>query len=190
MMKILKRNDDRAPHSSRRRNLRLESLEDRNLLSTSALAYMAPAEVQSATRSVPMTGTIEGVATLINKHVDRTTGDVIVHVMSEGSGRLSPLGEVTLTETHTTVILASSGYTRSKVEDGQATITAANGDQLSCSFTGSGYSTANGFNDTFSYAITGGTGQFTGVNGSGHIHSTDIPPTGPTQVPFIADFVQ
>ncbi|MGE5754600.1 MAG: hypothetical protein ACM35G_02620, partial [Planctomycetaceae bacterium] len=76
---------------------------------------------------------------------------------------------------------------KSKVSDGRATITAANGDQLDLRFTGLGDLTANGFNDTFRYTITGGTGRFAGASGGGNIDSTNEPHTIPTQVPFLLD---
>lgn len=183
-MKLGQLKGGREERSSRRRNLRLELLEDRNLLSTSALAHVAPAEVQSATQFVPpMTGTIEGVATLGQTTIDRKTKDLIVPVESTASGNLSNLGLVTLTEKHNTRILASTNYTTSAVSDGQATIIAANGDSLSLTFNGSGVRTLYGFEDTFNYTITGGTGRFTGASGSGVIHSTNEAGT-PTQVPF------
>jgi hypothetical protein len=69
--------------------------------------------------------------------------------------------------------------------NGEATITAANGDQLDFTFTGSSVETANGFDDTIDYTITGGTGRFASATGGGVIHSTDEAPISPTEVPFV-----
>jgi hypothetical protein len=173
--------------SIRRPSIRLESLEDRNLLSASALAKLAPVDVLPAIHFVPMNGTINGVATLGTPTLDPQTHSVTVPVSSTGSGNLSHLGRVILSETHDTVVLASTGYTTSLIENGVATITAASGDQLDLTFTGSGVKTANGFNDTIDYTITGGTGRFAGATGSGVIHSTDEAPISPTEIPFVFD---
>jgi hypothetical protein len=134
-----------------------------------------------------MHGTINGVATPGSPTMDTLTYNAIVAVSCTGSGNLSHLGRVTLSETHDMVILASTGYTSARVENGKATLTAAKGDQLDLSFTGSSVTTANGFDDTINYTITGGTGRFAEASGSGVIHSTDQTPISPTEIPFTLD---
>jgi hypothetical protein len=172
----------------RRRDLCPESLESRNLLSATGLVKMAPAEVRSAAHYVAMRGTIGGISTLGYPMLDESSGDVIVPVESTGSGQISHFGHVTMTESHTTTILASSGYATSLVTGGTATITAANGDRLFLAFSGTGVRTGpSQFDDTLSYTITGGTGRFGGASGSGVIHSTDEPSTPTGQVPFVFD---
>ena len=71
-----------------------------------------------------MVGTIDVVATLGPTTSD-SLGDAIVPVSSTGSGYLCGLGAVTMTESHTTTILAASQYKTSLVMDGRATITDA-----------------------------------------------------------------
>lgn len=151
------------------------------------LVNRAPAVVHSAAYYVPIKGTINGVATLGQPTFD-SLRDAVVPVESTGSGQLSHLGHVAMTETHTTTILAASNYTTSLVTDGKATITAANGDQLNIAFSGTGIRTGpSQFDDTFSYTIIGGTGRFEGAGGSGVIHSTDEPSTSTGEVPYTFD---
>ena len=181
---------DRKPRTRRRPAFQVESLENRGLLSVLAPTQTIPAEVHSASQMMPMMGTIKGVATIGQATNDPQTHDVIVQVESTGSGNLSLsyLGHVTLTETHQMRLLASTNYTTSDVEDGQATIIAANGDHLSLAFHGSAVRTQYGFNDTFNYTITGGTGRFTCATGKGVIQSTDVPGANDSDYPFIAVF--
>jgi hypothetical protein len=125
-------------------------------------------------QSVPMKGTVAGVATIeFGSITQDTSRNFIVPVESTATGQLSQLGRVVLTERHTTEILASKGYTTTVVLDGEATVTAANGDQLFLSFFGKGVQTLNGFNDSFMYEVVGGTGRFAGASGSGQILSSD-----------------
>jgi hypothetical protein len=180
----------RGARSIRRPSFHLEFLEDRNLLSTAVLTQLPPADVQAATQFVPQSGTINGVATLTLPPTIDPYGNVIVHVSSTGTGNVSQLGLVTLTETHDTVILASSRYTTSLLENGEATITAANGDQLYLDFTGMGVLVApHQFQDTINYTIEGGTGRFEDASGSGVINSTDETPISATEIPFVFDLV-
>jgi hypothetical protein len=179
--------DRRGARSIRRPSFRLEFLEDRNLLSASALAKPAPVDVQPTIHFVPMQGTVNGVATLGTPALDPQTYNLIVPVSCTGLGNVSHLGRVSLSETHDTVICASTGYSTALMEKGEATLTAASGDQLDLTFTGSSVKTANGFDDTIDYTITGGTGRFARASGSGVIHSTDEAPISPTQIPFVFD---
>jgi hypothetical protein len=131
-----------------------------------------------------MVGTINGDVTLGPTTSD-SLGDAIVPVSSTGSGYLSGLGAVTMTESHTTTILAASQYKTSLVMDGRATITDAAGDQLFLVFGGAGvFTEPSQFDDTFVYTVTGGTGRFAGASGDGFIQSTDEPGTA-TEVPFV-----
>ena len=181
-MRLSRLDHARPPRPRRRREYRLEFLEDRHLLSVPGVA----ATVQSTAHYVPMKGTGTGVATLGTSSFDQF-GNVIVPVTSTGSGNISHLGNVTITESHTTTVLASSGYTTSTVTGGTETTTAANGDELFLAFSGSGVLIGPGrFSDTFNYTITGGTGRFEDASGSGVIHSTDGQGTG-NQVPFVFD---
>jgi hypothetical protein len=134
-----------------------------------------------------MSGAIQGTATLVGSTIDPMTGNVIVSVTIAGTGNVSHLGRVTVSGSHDTVILASTGYTTSLVVNGQATITAANGDQLSLTYSGSGTVTPNGFDDGFTYQITGGTGRFAGATGGGTILSSDQTPISPVEIPFVFD---
>jgi hypothetical protein len=144
----------RGARPRRCRDLRLESLEGRDLLSATGLVGPTPAEVQSAAPGAHLKGTINGVATLGQTTFD-ASGNAVVPVESTGSGQISHLGRVTMTESHTTTILAASGYTTSLVTDGTATITAANGDQLLLAFSGTGVLTGPGqFDDTFVYTVS------------------------------------
>jgi hypothetical protein len=179
--------DRRGARSIRRPSFRLEFLEGRSLLSALALAKPAPVVVQPPTHHVPMHGTIHGVATLGTETMDPQMYNAIVPISCTGSGNVSHLGRVSLSETHDTVVLAATGYTTALMENGEATLTAANGDQLDLTFTGTSVRTANGFDDTIDYTITGGTGRFTGASGSGVIHSTDQTPISPTEIPFTFD---
>src|SRR5262245_25226340 len=114
-----------------------------------------------------MKGNLDGVATVGPLGFDTQTGLFYKPVTVNGSGTLSHLGKVTITGTHRTeFIFTGNQITSSLVLDGQLTITAANGDQLYVQYTGSGVRTQNGFNDTFHYTITGGTGRFGGSSGS------------------------
>jgi hypothetical protein len=125
-------------------------------------------------QSVPMKGTVAGVATIEYGSITQdASGNLIIPVESTATGQLSHLGRVALTESHTTEILASTGYQTTVVLDGEATVTAANGDQLFLSFMGAGVRTINGFNDTFLYEVVGGTGRFAGASGTGPILSSD-----------------
>jgi hypothetical protein len=177
------RPDRACPSRPRRRKEYCpESLEDRHLLSVPGVTV----EVQPAAHSVPMKGTVSGVATLGATSFDQF-GNAVVPVSSTGSGTISHLGKVTMTESHTTTILASSGYKTSAVTGGEATIVAANGDELFLTFSGTGILTGPGqFADTFNYTVTGGTGRFEGAGGTGVIHSTDGQGTG-NRVPFVFD---
>jgi hypothetical protein len=185
-VQIRQRKVGRGARPRRCRDLRLEFLEGRNLLSATGLVNLAPAEVRPAVQLVSTKGTINGVAALGQTTFD-SLGDAIVPVSSTGSGYLSHLGPVTMTESHTTTILAASQYTTSLVTDGRATITDADGDQLFLAFGGAGVLTGPGqFDDTFVYTVTGGTGRFAGAVGGGVIQSTDEPGTA-TEVPFTFD---
>src|SRR4051794_30629887 len=94
-----------------------------------------------------MVGTINLVAILGPIGSD-SLGDAIVPVSSTGSGYLCGLGAVTMTESHTTTVLAASQYKTTLVMDGRATITDAAGDQLFFVFGGAGVFTKPGqFND-------------------------------------------
>jgi hypothetical protein len=181
-MRLSRPDRARPSRPRRRREYRPELLEDRHLLSVSGVA----AAVQSTAPYVPMRGTGTGVATLGTSSFDQF-GNVIVPVTSTGSGNISPLGNVTITESHTTTVLASSGYKTSAVTGGTETTIATDGDELFLAFSGFGVRIGPGqFSDTFIYTITGGTGQFKNARGSGVIHSTDGQGTG-SQVPFVFD---
>ena len=133
---------------------------------------------------VSMVGTINLVAILGPIRSD-SLGDAIVPVSSTGSGYLCGLGAVTMTESHTTTILAASQYKTSLVMDGRATITDAAGDHLFLVFGGAGVFTEPcQFDDTFDYTVTGGTGRFAGARGDGFIRLTDEPGTA-TEIPFV-----
>jgi hypothetical protein len=124
--------------------------------------------------SVPMKGTVAGVATIEYGFITQDASrNLIIPVESTATGQLSHFGRVVVTESHTTEILASSGYQTTVVLDGEATVTAANGDQLLLSFIGTGVRTINGFNDTLLYEVVGGTGRFARASGSGQILSSD-----------------
>jgi hypothetical protein len=176
---------DRGPRPARRREFRVEGLEGRNLLSRPGLGHhlTPPAVIRTDAHTVPIRGMLQGVANLGLPSIDPSTFNATVPVTIAGSGELSHLGHVTIAGSHQTVILASTNYTTSLVVEGHATITAANGDTLTLDYTGVGSRTANGFDDTFGFVITGGTGRFAGATGFGMIHSSDDPGT-PTQVPF------
>jgi hypothetical protein len=177
--------------SRRRRSFQVESLENRNLLSTVALLPSPAAQVQStSSHSVPLKGTIEGVATLDPFMIDTTTGNIVVPVHSKGAtGNLSQLGLTEFNSTHTTVIQASTGYTTSVIQDGLGTLKAANGDLITFTYTGTGVANGTGgFTDTFNFVITGGTGRFSGASGGGTVRSSDSPPTSPVDFPFVATF--
>lgn len=190
-MKLKQNKDVRGARPLRRRDYRIEALEGRELLSVAGLAGPSAAQVQAiAARYEPMSGTIHGVATLGTTTFD-SAGDAIVPVTSAGAGTLT-IGNatqaVTLTETHETVVLAASDYTKSLVIDGHATVTAADGSTLDLSFGGAGNLIAPGqFQDTFVYIIGGGTGQFAGDTGAGIVESTDGTPLSADQVPFTFD---
>ena len=133
-----------------------------------------------------MKGTGTGVLTLGTPSFDQF-GNVIVPVTSTGSGDISPLGNVTIFESHTTTVRASSGYKTSTITGGTVRTITANGDELFLAFSGSGVLIGPGqFSDTYHYTITGGTGRFKNARGSGVIHSTDGQGTG-NQVPIVFD---
>src|ERR1700730_12636475 len=75
----------------------LEFLEDRNLLSTLAGVHLPTAEVQYTRHYVPMKGTVVGIAT-VGEHSYDASGNVIVPVTSTGTGKVSHLGKVKVTE--------------------------------------------------------------------------------------------
>ncbi len=156
-----------------RRTFCPESLEGRKLLST--MVAHPVADVQTDNHSVPQKGTVTGVATIQDGAITLDSAyNQVIPVSSTATGHISHLGRVTLTETHTTTILSASHYTTSSVTGGAATITAANGDKLFLTFGGPGVANAaGGFDDTFTYLITGGTGRFQGATGSGTIVSAD-----------------
>src|SRR5512135_1162768 len=133
-----------TPRSRRSRNFQLESLEHRNLLSVPTL----PPAVLCLTHSVSFTGNGTGIATLGAPSEDNS-GNLLVPVESHGTAVISHLGKLSLFETHTTTLLASTNFTTSTVDDGKAIFTAPNGDMLFASFTGSGVLIApNRFHDT------------------------------------------
>lgn len=163
-----------------------ESLEGRNLLSA-AVASPAPPPAQVALNTTPMLGEAVGIATLGTTTFDSSL-DAIVPVSYKGIGVVTGLGAVVVEGSHTTEVLASTGYSTSLIVGGKATIIGTNGNSISLIYTGSGTlvpGETNLFNDTFNYTITGGTGQFVGATGSGVIHSTDEPGGTATEVPFI-----
>jgi len=169
--------------SGRRRTVCLEFLEERNLLNTFPHARPAATHIQFMPHFVRMKGTIDGAVTLESRAFD-SAHNVIVQVEGTGTGEISHLGSVTLTESHVTTLLAATGYSTSSATAGKATVTAANGEELFLEFSGSGVATQNGFDDTFHYTVTGGTGRFVDASGRGIIHSSDQPGGTPTQIPF------
>jgi hypothetical protein len=121
-----------------------------------------------------MSGSVAGVATIeYGLTTQDASGDLAIPVESVAAGQFSHLGRVVVAESHTTVILASAGYQASLVLDGEATVTAANGDLLFLVFVGAGVRTSEGFDDTFVYEVVGGTGRFSGASGSGQLLSRD-----------------
>jgi hypothetical protein len=183
-LRFTKIKDVREARMVRRRDYCLEALEGRNLLTAVGLAPPSAAQVQV------MSGALNGVATLGTTTFD-SAGDAIVPVTSTGTGTIT-IGNVTqqvkLTESHETVVLAASGYTKSLEIDGHATITTTNGSTLNLSFVGEGNLIAPGqFQDTFVYTISGGTGQFAGDIGAGIVGSTDGTPLSADEVPFTFD---
>jgi hypothetical protein len=94
----LSRLDRARPSRPRRRGgYRLELLEGRHPLSVPGVA----AAVQPTAHYVPMKGTGTGVVTLGTSSFDRS-GNVIVPVTSTGSGNISYLGNITITESQMT----------------------------------------------------------------------------------------
>ncbi|MFN7943861.1 MAG: hypothetical protein U0Z53_00665 [Blastocatellia bacterium] len=81
------------------------------------------------------------------------------HLVADGAGTATFLGRFTL---HREATLTPMGSDL-KVSDGKATLTAANGDQLEASFTGTIF-TATG-QGVLTYEWTGGTGQFQNASG-------------------------
>jgi hypothetical protein len=141
--------------------LLLETLEGRALLSHLTPVPRPPAEVAPIPHLVPLSGTTVGSFLLA------PVAPGVFSVTSTSSGEITHFGKAILT-THDTTIFTSP--TTCIVLDGTATLTAANGDQISLSYSGSAVVDAGKSMDTFTYVVTGGTGRFTDATGSGTVH--------------------
>lgn len=141
----------------------LETLEGRALLSALTPVPTPPAEVAPIPHMLPFSGTTVG--SFLAEPV--APGSEVFSVTTTSSGQITHLGKATLT-THDTTIFTSS--TTFMVLDGTATFTAANGDQIFFTYSGSAVVAGGKSMDTLSYLVTGGTGRFTHATGSGTVH--------------------
>jgi hypothetical protein len=183
--------------SRRRRSFYLELLEDRNLLSTAGLAQPV-AEVQSSSHivSVPMKGTMKGIAQIVG--TSATEGGFDALIRTEGSGHLRLLGDSTLDTSQLSHILVdqngvpTSASAKSIVIPPslhEATLTAANGDQLFFHYEGTSANDGTGtFNGTLVITILGGTGRFEGDSGGGTAVFSHTLPDKTGQYPFEVTF--
>ena len=106
----------------------------------------------------------------------------------ESKGHLSRFGRTTVALDFRETVVTPEG-TRSK---GEFTISAADGDAVSGTFTLAGAPpTGEDHTSDFEITITGGTGRFTGATGLLHAHNTLHPFQTPTpESPFIVETIE
>jgi hypothetical protein len=103
---------------------------------------------------VPFKGSLEG------KDTDTGSTATSVTVATEGTGNATHLGKFSFTQEVTV-------NTTNGTDTGSAHFTAANGDHIDTTITGSGHPTGPGeFSITDVHTITGGTGRFAGSEGT------------------------
>jgi hypothetical protein len=138
-----------------------------------SLALASPASGAAGGTDLPIRGTGSGISVTT---FAATPGDPATFV-TEDRAKLSHLGDSTL---H---VVGTSTLTASGVDlAGTVTIVAANGDELTLSFSGSGVMTETGLDATSVGEITGGTGRFEDASGTitheAELTITDLsPPT-------------
>jgi hypothetical protein len=107
--------------------------------------------------TVPFRGTVE--AAEVGQFVPPNT--ILAHDVGEGNathlGRFAWYSEFTITQNLATGVGTATGH---------AVLTAANGDQLYATFTGTGVVAGGVATVVETYTITGGTGRFAGATGS------------------------
>jgi hypothetical protein len=103
---------------------------------------------------VPFKGSLEG------KDTDTGFTATTVTVATDGTGNATHLGKFSFTQEVTVNITNGT-------DTGSAHFTAANGDRIDTTITGSGHPTGPGeFSITDVHTITGGTGRFAGSEGT------------------------
>ena len=136
---------------------------------------LAPGALQSPTvgleaRTVPFSGRFEGRSSLTPLEPP------LARVLVEGSGTASHLGRFNITMPHVVSFATGEGT-------GTFTLTAANGDELSGTFTGHEEEGPQ-FSFLEQLIVTGGTGRFTGATGSFTLHRVLDPVTEHTSGTF------
>jgi hypothetical protein len=102
-----------------------------------------------------------------------------VCITAHGTGQATHLGELTESATVQVDINPADAVNGCSPETRNTTLVAANGDEITMSATGCGYSATNSARD--SYVVTGGTGRFQGASGSGtdsNVHMLTGPGVG------------
>jgi hypothetical protein len=176
------------PGSHRLPGFRVESLEDRWLLST-LVPKTVPTEIRSASHMLPLEGKFTGTGGPVGPPIPVAPNQVQLPVAFTGTGEISHLGRTTIAASQTDTFVIENGVPVSEtVSDGVATLTAANGDVLKITYHGTGgpispSSTLTKVTLIFTIDGKDSTGRFAGATGSGVIVSTDVP--GPNH-PFVA----
>jgi co-chaperonin GroES (HSP10) len=120
-----------------------------------AAAFSAPSAGAVKTHSVPFEGTFKTVA------VDQSSSTQREQRLT-GSGLVSPLGKATFEAIATVALVPGTALTL----NGTATLTAANGDLLFSTFTGTSVQQSGSKRKVMvRHTITGGTGRYRGASG-------------------------
>jgi hypothetical protein len=149
-------------------------------LALCTLLVPAASIAASAASQVPFQGTFPHEQDVISSTCALPT----ICAIFSGTGELRHLGRTTESgvASFNAVLFFTTGCSP---ETGTDTLTAANGDQVSLTFTGQVCATGpNSGQDTLTYTITGGTGRFAGASGTGSLLSRFIltSPTAGTSV--------
>lgn len=140
---------------------------------TTSIALLAPA-VHAERPAVPFKASLNTEETLGFNPVACPTA--FLQGTTVGTGNASHMGSVTLRSTDC-VVQVDGQIT---FTDGRLVLTAANGDQLSASYSGMLLPSAEPpvYSLSGSYTVTGGTGRFKGATGSGSLQGSSNIVTG------------